>query len=454
MIKDLTVGKPAKVLFLFALPLLLSTVFQQLYNIADSMIAGRFVGEDALSAVGASYPITMIFMAIGLGANIGVSVVVSRLFGAKRMKDVKEAVNTAFISIAVLSILLTALGLLISKPLLRLLGTPDNIFGDSLAYLNIYIGGLISLFMYNVATGIFSALGDSKTPLIFLIGSSIGNIILDIILVVPIKLGVQGVAWATFIAQSIAAILAVTALALRIKKIETEQRSRIFSAKMLKSLSYLSIPSILQQSFISVGGIIIQGLINSYDSSSMIAGYSAAIKLNTFAIMTFTTLANGLSSYTAQNIGANNFIRVKQGYKAMCLMATAVVVPFVVFFAAFPNAALKLFIENPSELAMKTGRDFLIIVSPFYFSIAIKLVSDAILRGSGKMFPFMISTFADLFLRIVLAYVFNEFWGSVGIWISWPVGWVASTIMTVAFCLSGVWKKQGKRKSSDTALEQ
>ncbi len=382
----------------------------------------------------------MIFMAIGLGANIGVSVVVSRLFGAKRMKDVKEAVNTAFISIAVLSILLTALGLLISKPLLRLLGTPDNIFGDSLAYLNIYIGGLISL-------------GDSKTPLIFLIGSSIGNIILDIILVVPIKLGVQGVAWATFIAQSIAAILAVTALALRIKKIETEQRSRIFSAKMLKSLSYLSIPSILQQSFISVGGIIIQGLINSYDSSSMIAGYSAAIKLNTFAIMTFTTLANGLSSYTAQNIGANNF-RVKQGYKAMCLMATAVVVPFVVFFAAFPNAALKLFIENPSELAMKTGRDFLIIVSPFYFSIAIKLVSDAILRGSGKMFPFMISTFADLFLRIVLAYVFNEFWGSVGIWISWPVGWVASTIMTVAFCLSGVWKKQGKRKSSDTALEQ
>ena len=427
MIKDLTVGKPAKVLFLFALPLLLSTVFQQLYNIADSMIAGRFVGEDALSAVGASYPITMIFMAIGLGANIGVSVVVSRLFGAKRMKDVKEAVNTAFISIAVLSILLTALGLLISKPLLKLLGTPDNIFDDSLAYLNIYIGGLISLFMYNVATGIFSALGDSKTPLIFLIGSSIGNIILDIILVVPIKLGVQGVAWATFIAQSIAAILAVTALALRIKKIETEQRSRIFSVKMLKSLSYLSIPSILQQSFISVGGIIIQGLINSYDSSSMIAGYSAAIKLN-----------------TAQNIGANNFIRVKQGYKAMCLMATAVVVPFVVFFAAFPNAALKLFIENPSELAMKTGRDFLIIVSPFYFSIAIKLVSDAILRGSGRMFPFMISTFADLFLRIVLAYVFNEFWGSVGIWISWPVGWVASTIMTVAFCLSGVWKKQGQ----------
>ena len=180
---------------------------------------------------------------------------------------IRDRVNTAFISIAVLSILLTALGLLISKPLLRLLGTPDNIFGDSLAYLNIYIGGLISLFMYNVATGIFSALGDSKTPLIFLIGSSIGNIILDIILVVPIKLGVQGVAWATFIAQSIAAILAVTALALRIKKIETEQRSRIFSAKMLRSLSYLSIPSILQQSFISVGGIIIQGLINSYDLS-------------------------------------------------------------------------------------------------------------------------------------------------------------------------------------------
>lgn len=203
LMKDLTSGKPRNVLWAFSIPMLISVMFQQIYNIADSMIAGKFAGEDALAAVGASYPITMIFMAIAMGSNVGCSVIISQLFGGRKFKEMKTAITTTFTASAVLSLVLTILGLVFCHPLMRLIQTPDNIFGDAALYLNIYIVGLAFLFLYNICTGIFNALGDSKTPLYFLIGSSIGNIILDLVFVINFKMGVAGVAWATFIAQGI-----------------------------------------------------------------------------------------------------------------------------------------------------------------------------------------------------------------------------------------------------------
>ena len=179
MMKDLTEGNPQSLLWRFTIPMFISVIFQQLYNIADSVIAGRFAGEDALAAVGASYPITMIFMAIAVGSNIGCSVVISQFFGAKRYEQMKTSVYTTLISASVLSVVLTGLGLLGSRFLMRMIQTPDNIFNLGDLYLRIYIGGFAFLFLYNVATGIFTSLGDSKTPLYFLIGSSLGNIFLD-----------------------------------------------------------------------------------------------------------------------------------------------------------------------------------------------------------------------------------------------------------------------------------
>ena len=202
MIHDLTEGKPAKQLWLFSMPMLLSVVFQQMYNIVDSVVAGQCVGEDALAAVGSSYPITMIFMAIATGMNIGCSVIISQYFGAKKLREMKTAISTSLIAVLGISVILTIGGLAFCHPLLGLLNTPENIFADSRLYLQVYLYGLVFLFLYNICNGIFTALGDSKTPLYFLIASSLGNIALDLLFVIEFKMGVGGVAWATFLCRA------------------------------------------------------------------------------------------------------------------------------------------------------------------------------------------------------------------------------------------------------------
>lgn len=440
MITDMTVGNPARILWKFSLPILLSNIFQQFYNIADSVIVGKFVSEDALAAVGASYPIVMIFMAIAIGGNIGCSVVISQCFGAKEYSQMKTAVNTSLAAMAAVSAILMIFGFLNCAGMLRLLKTPDNILSDAEEYLNIYTGGLLFLFVYNIATGAFTALGDSKTPLYFLIASSVGNVILDLIFVIMFSMEVAGVAWATFIAQGIAAILAVFVLLKRLKKIKTEEKPLLFSWNLFAKITMVSMPSVLQQSFVSVGNLFIQAIVNSF-GSSVIAGYSAAIKLNTFYVTSCSSFASGLSSYTAQNIGARKKERIPKGFKVGIVMSLIVAVPFVIFYFFFSDTALKLFLKDSSVGAVSAGAVFLRIVSPFYLMIGIKLMSDSVLRGAGSMVTFTISTFTDLVIRVVLAQFFSKTAGAVGIWLSWPIGWIAATVLSFGFYAIGVWKR-------------
>lgn len=441
MIKDLTEGNPGKVLWQFAMPMFVSVIFQQLYNIADSIIVGNFArhGEEALAAVGASYPITMIFMAIAMGCNVGCAVVISQLFGAKRYREMKTAVTTTLLASLVLSVLLTVFGLQFSGIMLKMIHTPENIFADADVYLKIYIGGFLFLFFYNVVTGIFTSLGDSKTPLYFLIGSSLSNIALDWVFVAVFHWDVAGVAWATFICQGIACILAMLTLQKRLKAIKCEEKPEIFSVSMLKKIGLFAVPSVLQQSFVSVGNIFIQSLINSF-GSSVIAGYSAAIKINTFGVTCFGTLGNAVSSFTAQNIGAKSNERVKQGLRAGIRMGLIIGVPFFLgcFFGG--DFFIRLFMNEESVVALETGIQFLEIVAPFYFVISMKLTTDGLLRGSGAMKYFMVSTFSDLILRVLLGYILAVPFGTTGIWMSWPVGWTIGTIMSLAFYKKGVWK--------------
>ena len=433
MVKDLTKGNVRPVLWSFTIPMFISVVFQQLYNIADSAIAGRFAGEDALAAVGASYPITMIFMAIAIGCNVGCAVVISSYFGAGDIRRMKTAISTTLIASTVLAVILTIFGLLTSSYLMQMMNTPHNIFDAGDIYLKIYIGGMVFLFCYNVATGIFTALGDSKTPLYFLIGSSVGNVVLDYLFVAVFHFGVSGVGWATFLAQGIAGILAVITLLRRVAKLPTGHgKVMLYSKSMLRRIAKIAVPSILQQSFVSVGNIFIQSLVNSF-GSAVIAGYSAAIKLNTFTITSFSTLGNALSSFSAQNIGAAKIDRVRKGFRAGTMLAWIIAVPFFVLFFFFGNEMLGIFMENPTGGAMKAGMAFLKIVSPFYFIISLKLLADGLLRGSSAMIGFMVSTFTDLILRVILAYVFAGLFGSTGIWMSWPVGWSISAIISLLF---------------------
>lgn len=441
MNKDLTVGKPETVLWKFCIPLFGSVIFQQLYNIADSLVAGKFIGENALAAVGNSYEITLIFIAFAFGCNIGCSVIVSQFFGAKRYVDVKTSVHTAMISSAVLCAVLMLFGLLCGDSMLALIRTPNEIWADSSLYLRIYVLGLPFLFFYNIATGIFSALGDSKTPFIFLAFSSTANILVDILFVAVFQMGVAGVAWATFLCQGISCMLAVIVVFRRLSKIASKEEAALFSLEILKKIAVIAIPSILQQSFISVGNIIIQSVINGF-GPGVIAGYAAAIKLNNLVITSFTTLGNGISNYTAQNLGAGILSRIKEGFRAGVKMVWAICVPIVALYLLAAPVLVRFFMNEPSELALTSGVKFLYIVAPFYFIISIKLTADGILRGAGLMKAFMISTFTDLILRVALAIIFAGQFGYIGIWCAWPIGWSIATCMSVFFYHRGPWRKK------------
>lgn len=439
MNKDLTVGNPQSVLWKFCMPLFGSIIFQQLYNIADSLVAGKFVGENALAAVGNSYEITLIFIAFAFGCNMGCSVIVSKLFGAKDFKGMKTAVYTACIFSGVICLLLMLIGISGSGLLLHLIRTPDEVFADSKLYLDIYAWGLPFVFFYNIATGIFSALGDSKTPFYFLAVSSISNIAVDIWFVKVFHMGVAGVAWATFICQGISCILAMTVVFRRLSKIEGKEKTPIFDLQILKQIVVIAIPSTLQQSFISLGNIMIQSIINGFGAPVM-AGYSAAVKLNNLVITSFTTLGNGISNYTAQNLGAQKLSRIKQGFKVGIKLVWMLSLPlfFLYFFGG--NIVLKLFIDEPTELALHTGIIYLKILSPFYFVVSAKLVADGILRGAGLMKYFMIGTFTDLILRVALAFCFSKtLLGATGIWCAWPIGWCVATMLSISFYRKGPW---------------
>ena len=433
MNKDLTVGKTDTVLWKFCLPLFGSIVFQQMYNIADSLVAGKFIGENALAAVGNSYEITLIFIAFAFGCNMGCSIIVSQLYGAKKYNRLKTAVSTSCISSGIVCGLLMLIGLLGCSPLLHIIHTPDNVFADSKLYLDIYVWGLPFVFFYNISTGIFSALGDSKTPFYFLAASSTANIAVDIIFVKAFDMGVAGVAWATFICQGISCILAVITVLKRLNNIKADEKCPLFDWELEKKIAKIAIPSILQQSFISIGNIMIQSVINSFGASVM-AGYSAAIKLNNLVITSFSTIGNGISNFTAQNLGAKQFGRIKEGFKAGLKMVWLFCIPFCLLYILLGKTLLLLFMEKGSTEALLTGQQFLWIVAPFYFVVSAKLVADAILRGIGAMWQFMVATFTDLILRVVLAFVFSEITGSaLGIWCAWPVGWSIAMVISVCF---------------------
>ncbi len=440
MNKDLTVGNATSVLWRFCLPLFGSIIFQQLYNIADSFVAGKFVGEDALAAVGNSYEITLIFIAFAFGCNIGCSVIISQLFGSKQYSELKTAVYTTLIASGVLCAALMAVGALFSADLLHLIHTPENVLADSQLYLYIYILGLPFVFYYNIATGIFSALGDSKTPFLFLTCSSLSNIAVDILFVTAFQMGVAGVAWATFICQGISCILAVIFVFMRLVKIETEEKPKLFSWQLLGKISIVAVPSILQQSFISVGNIIIQGTINSFGSSVM-AGYSASIKLNNLVITSLTTLGNGISNFTAQNIGAGKLPRIKEGARAGLKLVWMLCIPFVIAYIFAGKYLVYIFLDNPVGTAMSVGVEILRILAPFYFVVAAKLAIDGILRGSEMMTQFMIATFSDLLLRVILSRILSGPFGTTGIWAAWPIGWTVGLTLSLLFYKTGKWNR-------------
>jgi len=443
--KDLTVGKPNRVILAYVLPLFGSIVFQQIYNIADSVIAGKFIGESALAAVGNSYEITLIYLAFAFGCNMGASILTAKLFGNKRYKDMKTGISTSYIISIVVCLVLMLIGLLSSKPLLIALNTPDNILNDSLQYLNIYTYGILFLFLYNIATGIFAAIGDSKTPFAFLVVSSLTNIGLDILFVAKFNMGVGGVAWATFICQGVSCVLSNIVLFVKLSKIKVEGKIKLFDKNCLKNFLYVGIPSTIQQGFVSVSNTVLQGLINSCNPIGTVyvtAGYAAAIKFNNFAVTSLSAIGNGISTYSAQNLAAGKIDRVKQGCKWGIIITTVISLFFVAIYVGLNKEIMLLFLNEENVDAIGVGHMFLTIVPPFYVIIGTKIVCDGVQRGGERIFAFMSSTIFDLIIRLVFAFPLARYTSlaSTGIWVSWPIGWILSTLFSVVLYFFGKWK--------------
>jgi putative MATE family efflux protein len=453
MITDLTQGKPMKLLLRFSLPLLVSVLFQQLYSMADSMIAGKMIGLNALSAIGVSFPVTMIFLAFGYGCNIGCSVVISNYFGAKDYKKTKIAIYTSLIGVIAAGLVLTVIGLILSRPLMTALNTPPEILEDALKYLNVFIGGVVFMMLYNVCNGICTALGDSKTPMIFLICSSAANVFMDIFFIGVLHMGVAGAAWATLICQGICSLLGVFVLRLRINQIHVPKAAvnpnyrfrRAFAPQMFLKISGVAIPSIMQQSFVSVGNILIQGLINGMGTQT-IAGFNSAMRVNLTAISLIAAMGGAFSSYTAQNIGAGHLDRVKSGFKSSLILTAIISILFTSLILLFAPNLIKLFISDSTGIdetnkAIEAGKLLLQYASPFYIVVGLKLLADGALRGMREMTFFMIGTFSDLAIRVAVSFLLAPKFGEKGLVSSWPIGWVIGTAISVSLYLYVMHKR-------------
>ena len=383
---------------------------QQFYNLADSIIVGRFTGEAGLAAIGAAYPITLIYIAIATGASMGCSVVIAQLFGGRRMADLKTAISTAIFALLSLGILLGGAGILLAKSILRLLDTPESTLPNAAAYLSIYAFGIIGNFVYNTATSIFTGLGDSKRPLYFLLVSSILNVILDFIAVGPLGLGVAGAAWATAISQFVSAILSVVVLIRKSRKeLSLPSDAARFSRSILWEMCRFSVPAIIQQCCVAFSHTILQRLVNSYGETFM-AGYEAASKIHNFVYMCFNTIGTALSSFAAQNYAAGKRLRVRQGTNCSVVIIFVFTLVALAILELFPAQLIGFFVdagENPGVIAV--GKSYLRIIPFDYLLICFIIAGGGLLRGVGRVRDFLLVTVLDFAIRIGMSYLLSLF---------------------------------------------
>lgn len=431
--------KPLYALFIFALPMIIGNLFQQGYTMVDSAIVGRYVSEEALAAVGASNALTHIFICIAMGGGIGASVNVSRYFGAGDFSKMKTAVNTALISFLVLSLTLASVGLLLGKQFMIWLNTPPEAMDLAVLYLNIYFLGLPLMFMYNILSAMFNALGKSRIPLIFLIVSSLINVALDYHMVCNMKLGVAGAAWATLIAQGISALLSFFVFLKELTRYEG-RAERFYELSEMLSMGRIALPSIIQQSTVSIGLLLIQSVVNGFGTQAL-AGFSAGSRIEAICAVPMTAIGNALSSYTAQNIGAKQHERVREGYRAAnCMVAIFAVITCVVI-QVFSAPITAFFLgENGTAVSLKTGQQFMEFLGWFYCLLGFKMAVDGLLRGAGDVRMFTVANLVNLTIRVTFSMTMAPIFGVAMVWVADPIGWFANWVISFSQYRTGKWK--------------
>ncbi len=456
--KDLTQGSEGRGILRFAAPMLLGHMFQQLYTFVDQIIVGRVLGKEALASVGASFPILFTLIALIIGIATGGTIVISQFFGAKDFKKVKRAIDTIFIVMAVSSVIMTFVGIKFTEDIFRLINLPEELMETAVAYFTVYVSGLVVFFGYNSVAAVLRGLGDSITPLYFLVLATLLNIGLDLLFIIKFGWGVEGAALATIIAQGLAFIVAVFYLNSTHELIKFNLREFAFDREIFKQSLKIGLPTGLQQTFVAVGMLALMGIVNGF-GTDVVAAYTAAGRLDSLAIIPSMVFSTALSTFVGQNIGAGKIERVKKGLSRTLIMASAVALATTALIIIFKTPLMGLFTTDPEVI--RIGGNYLTIVTSFYLFFTGMFIYAGVMRGAGDtLIPMFITLFSLWIIRIPAAvYLSRESvtflgftfkgagLGPEGIWWSIPAGWGFGMVLSFIYYKTGKWKTRSVIKA-------
>ncbi|HBF2339463.1 TPA: MATE family efflux transporter, partial [Clostridioides difficile] len=398
----------------------------------------RFIGKEAMAAVSGANPIMFLLVAALMGVSLGFSILVSQFYGSGDLKKVKATIDTTYILLFIGSILISILGIVFGGPMLRLMNTPESVFSQSKLYLTIIFGGILFSAGYNSVSAILRGLGDSITPLYFLIIATILNIVLDLTFIVVLKMGVEGVALATIIAQAVSFIISIIYLNKKHEVLKFKIKGIIYDNKIFKDGLRLGLPSGVQQMLFSIGNMALQFLVNSYGTSAM-AAFGAGLRIENFISLPIMNLGSAVSTFVAQNIGAGENERVKKGIRESIKMTLVLAVIVIALILLFRENLIALF--NTDKDVIKIGSSYLFIIGPFFLFIGTSFVLSSAMKGAGDSMFALISSIVSLWLgRLPASYMLSRFFGTNGIWMGIPFGWTLGLIVTVIYYNKGRWK--------------
>jgi putative MATE family efflux protein len=448
LMKDLTKGKEGSLIFWFAVPMLIGNLFQQMYHIINSVILGHFVGKEALAAVGAVQPIIFSIISFIVGIAIGGTIVIAQYYGARDMVSVKKTIDTLYIFILAASVVVSIVGVVFSGPLLKLIGTPADMLQEAKTYMQIFQAGLIFLFGFNVTSAILRGLGDSKTPLYFLVFSTLLNILLDLIFIIVFHWGIAGAAWATVISQAFAFFATIYFLNHTNRILKINFRDMHFDRAIFVQSVRIGLPTGLQQTFVSIGMVALLKIVNSF-GTSVVAAYSAAGRIDNLAILPAMNFSMALSTFVGQNIGAGKTERVRSGLMATIRMSVILSVIMSLFIILLKVPLMKLF--TPDAEVIRIGAKYLLIVGSFYLIFNLMFTVGGVMRGAGDtLIPMFISLFSLWIIRVPSAFLLSERMGVTGIWWSMPTGWMVGLVLSYLYYLTGSWKRKSVvRRAAD-----
>ncbi|HHW59824.1 MAG: MATE family efflux transporter [Bacteroidales bacterium] len=435
---DLTKGDERKTIVKYAVPLIVGSVLQNLYSLINSVIVGNYLGKEALAAVGISFPIIFAVTSLIIGFTIGLSIVIGQYFGSKQYDNLKKSISTSYISLVVFAIIMTTFSILTGKYLLKLLGAQEDIIAQATSYFNVFCLGFLFAFPFNATNAVLRGIGDSITPVYFLVFSIVVNFVLNYVFVVVLNYGLTSTAWASVIGQILALILMIVYINKKHPFISIKLKEMKFDSKIFKYIMKISLPSGIQQFVIAINAVVLMSLVASFGTDA-IAGYSVATRIDAIASIPAFIFSSALANFVAQNAGALEFKRIKNGLKATLRITVSMTIIISVLIIIFSKTIMSLFTKDIAVIEI--GSEYLRTLNYFYVLYAMMFAYQSVFRGSGDTMISMLITLAAIWIvRIPFSYMLSKHLGTLGIWLGIPIGWFVGLILSYSYYKSRRWE--------------